>query len=105
MPAYSSGSVWYSIHCDPGTGPAQRMCSDGVEPPIDRHMQGIRIVIRRAPARTRFAIPNVIERLQCLISGHSEMMVCRNNTVALHCARCGRTSPGWQIDHTTPRRA
>jgi hypothetical protein len=65
-------------------------------------MTQVRIVIRWKPVR----LPNALDRLHCLVGGHKEMMVLRNSNMALHCERCGRTTPGWQIDpRTSPRRA
>ena len=69
-------------------------------------MARVRIVIRWSPVRLNRAIPNVIDRVHCLIGGHADQMFCREGTVALHCERCGRNSPGWHVDQgTRPRRA
>jgi len=66
-------------------------------------MGRVRIVIRWSPLRMNRKITDAVKRLSCLIGGHTEQIVCRNRTLALHCARCGYTSPGWQLDRTPPR--
>jgi len=66
-------------------------------------MGRVRVVIRWSPVRMNCRIRKAVKRLSCLIGGHTEQMVCRNSTLALHCARCGYTSPGWQLDGRPPR--
>ena len=61
-------------------------------------MRRVRVVIRWSPVRMNYRIPNAAKRLRCLIGGHLERIVCGDGRLALRCARCGRTSPGWQLD-------
>src|SRR4026208_1378613 len=61
-------------------------------------MERVRIVIRWPPVRMNCAIRDAMKRLSCLIGGHTEQIVCRNRTLALHCARGGDPSPGWPLD-------
>jgi hypothetical protein len=65
----------------------------------------IRIVIRWSPgaiADYRHTARKVIDRLCCLIAGHKDEVTLGDHRLALHCARCGRTSTGWQLDERWP---
>jgi len=64
-------------------------------------MGRVRVVIRWSSARMK--IPSGVKRLRCLIGGHADQMLFRNSTLALHCARCGYTSPGWLLDRRPTR--
>jgi hypothetical protein len=53
-------------------------------------------------ARHRRTVPKVGDRLCCLIVGHKDKVMLGGDKLALHCARCGRTSPGWHLDGRRP---
>jgi hypothetical protein len=81
--------------------------------PVERATRGLRrgwtrltttVAIRWSAVRMNYRIPNAVKGLSCLLGGHMEHMVWGNRTMALHCARCGHTSPGWQLD-SKPSRA
>ena len=65
-------------------------------------MVAVRVVIRWRPIALSSRMQEALNRLPCLISGHQDLMVCRNSEMMLHCQRCGYTSPGWQLSQRTP---
>jgi hypothetical protein len=36
-------------------------------------------------------------RLTCLVRGHAREVMLEPGRVVLHCSRCGRQSPGWDV--------
>ena len=65
----------------------------------------IRIVIRWSPfaiTKHRGTGRKVVDRLCCLVAGHKDKVTVGDHRLALHCARCGRRSAGWQLDRRWP---
>jgi hypothetical protein len=40
----------------------------------------------------------------CGVRGHAMMLQFESNRLSLHCANCGRTTPGWAIEKTATLR-
>lgn len=61
----------------------------------------IRVIIRWSPVRledVRQSIWIVFNQLTCRVTGHRTHVEVATGKLALKCARCGWTSPGWVID-------
>ncbi|HUP40402.1 MAG TPA: hypothetical protein VM115_09810 [Vicinamibacterales bacterium] len=61
----------------------------------------IRVVIRWSPVTSedvRQSTGIVFNQLICRVTGHQTGVEVTTGKLALKCARCGWTSPGWVID-------
>ena len=66
-----------------------------------RNLMQTRVVIRWSPVGVNDVLQracNVFNQISCGVAGHREELERGGGKLALRCARCGWTSPGWTLD-------